>query len=64
MAGYTEEKSYDPTPRRREEAHRQGQVATSQDLGSAVILIAGTLIVMFLGGAIVHVMIELMEKQD
>lgn len=35
------DKSQDPTPHRRQKAREEGQVAKSQDLGSAVLLLAG-----------------------
>ncbi len=38
------EKTHDPTPHRREEARRKGQVAKSQDLASAVLLLAALLV--------------------
>lgn len=38
------EKSHDPTPHRREEARRKGQVAKSQDLASAVLLLGALLV--------------------
>ena len=38
------EKSHDPTPHRREEARKKGQVAKSQDLASAVMLLAALLV--------------------
>ena len=39
MAEYDGEKTQDPTPHHREQARQQGQVAKSQDLGSAALLI-------------------------
>lgn len=47
------EKSQDATPHRRQEARKQGQVARSQDLASAVLLICGLLVLMTLGGGII-----------
>ena len=35
------EKSFDATPHRRQQAREQGQVAYSQDLGSAALLVVG-----------------------
>lgn len=43
------EKSQDPTPHRRQKAREEGQVAKSQDLGSAVLLLAGMLILLTSG---------------
>lgn len=42
MAEESGEKSFDASPYRREQAREKGQVAYSQDLGSAVLLLAGT----------------------
>jgi len=47
------DKSQDATPHRRQEARKQGQVAKSQDLGSAVLLLLGTGCILMLGGAVV-----------
>jgi len=47
------EKTQDATPHRRQEARKQGQVAKSQDLGSAMLLLAGLLVVLMTGGALV-----------
>jgi flagellar biosynthesis protein FlhB len=57
------EKSFDATPHRREEAREKGQVAFSQDLGSAVMLMLGTCLLMMLGGAIVNYCADLMRHQ-
>jgi len=58
MSDFSGEKTLDPTPHRRQEARRQGHVARSHDLVSAVLLllglvvlaIAGEELVRFLGG--------------
>ena len=44
------DKSQDPTPHRRQQARKEGQVAKSQDLGSALILVLGLLTLMMLSG--------------
>lgn len=44
-----EDKTFDPTPRRREEAREQGRYAFSQDLGSSSTTFAGFACLMFLG---------------
>jgi len=49
MAGYADDKTEPPTPRRREEARRRGQVARSQDLTASVLLLAGFLALALLG---------------
>ena len=48
------EKTEQATPRKREEARERGQVARSQDLSSAVILLAAVLALQFFGGAMVN----------
>ena len=52
MADEGGEKSHDPTPRRREQAREQGQVAKSQDLAAALILLFAILLLMTLGRTI------------
>lgn len=47
------DKSQDATPHRRQKAREEGHVAKSQDLGSAVLLIAGMLALLMSGGALV-----------
>ena len=46
------EKSQEATQHRRQQARQQGQVAKSQDLGSAVLLILGLVCLMMLGGGL------------
>ncbi len=43
------DKSQEPTPHRRQQAREEGQVARSQDLGSAFLLLAGLLILLMMG---------------
>src|SRR4051794_38342539 len=57
------EKSFDPTPHRRQQAREEGQVAYSQDLGSAALLVVGVLILRHWGSAIVDKAVHLMEHQ-
>ena len=57
------DKTQDPTPHRRQEARKQGQVAKSQDLASAVLLICGLLVVMTLGGGIIDFLGRYSQKQ-
>lgn len=47
------DKTQDATPHRRQKAREQGQVAKSQDLGSAALLIIGLLCLLTLGGSVV-----------
>lgn len=46
------EKSHDPTPRRREQAREQGQVAKSQDLAAALVLLCAIVLLLTLGKSI------------
>jgi flagellar biosynthesis protein FlhB len=48
------DKSQEPTPHRRQQAREQGQVARSQDLGSASLLLAGLLILLMMGPQLVE----------
>ena len=57
MAAYADEKTEPPTPRRRLEARRRGQVARSQDLSAAVLLLAGFLTLGFMGPGIWHTLL-------
>ena len=49
MAEQSGEKTQDATQHRRQQAREQGQVAYSQDLGSAALLIVGVLLLRFWG---------------
>ena len=51
MAESTGEKSFEATAHRRQQAREQGQVAFSQDLGSAVLLLVGGCLFLLMGGA-------------
>jgi len=57
------DKSFDATPHRRQEAREKGQVAFSQDLGSAVLLIVSVVVLMTLGGALLTFGATLMRHQ-
>jgi flagellar biosynthetic protein FlhB len=63
MAEQSGEKSFDPTPHRRQQAREQGQVVYSQDLGSAALLVVGVLVLMYWGGAVVDNSVRFMEHQ-
>ncbi|MHC4234935.1 MAG: flagellar biosynthesis protein FlhB, partial [Planctomycetota bacterium] len=52
MAGDKDAKTEPPTPRRRSEARKSGQVPKSQDLSAAVLLLAGLVLLWFLGPGI------------
>jgi flagellar biosynthetic protein FlhB len=57
------EKSFDATPHRRQQAREQGQVAFSQDLGSAVLLLVGTSLMLYWGSEVVAAATRFMERQ-
>ncbi|OHB67122.1 MAG: flagellar biosynthesis protein FlhB [Planctomycetes bacterium RBG_13_63_9] len=63
MAENDADKSQDPTPHRRQKAREQGQVAKSQDLGSAVLLILGLACLMTLGGGLITFLGAYCERQ-
>ena len=47
------DKSHEPTPHRRQKAREEGHVARSQDLGSAVLLLAGMLVLWMSSKAVI-----------
>lgn len=49
MAGYADDRTEPPTPRRRQDARRRGQVARSQDLSAAALLLSGFIALVVLG---------------
>jgi len=57
------EKSQDATPHRRQQAREQGQVAKSQDLSSAIMLLGALLSMAYWGEGIVNFMGELAQRQ-
>ena len=57
------DKTQDATPHRRQKAREEGQVAKSQDLGSAVLLLAGMLAWTMSGGALVEFLGEYSQAQ-
>lgn len=56
----TEEKTEEATPKRKKEARDKGQVAKSEDFNTALILLSGVLLTLFLGGAIMAQMKDTM----
>jgi flagellar biosynthetic protein FlhB len=54
MAADDAEKSQDPTPHRRREMRERGQVAQSQDLTSAAVLLGGLTVLVFTGTALLE----------
>ncbi len=63
MAEQNGEKSQEATPHRRQKAREEGQVARSQDLSSAVLLLAGALLLLWLGSRVVQYMAEMTHAQ-
>jgi flagellar biosynthetic protein FlhB len=63
MADFAGEKNLEPTPHRRQQARREGHVAKSRDLGSAVLLLAGLAALMSLGGGLVGFMVQFCREQ-
>ena len=56
------EKSFDPTPHRRQQAREKGQVAYSQDLGSATLLLVAAGLLYGMGPQIVDSAVEIMRR--
>ncbi len=63
MPEYAGEKTLEPTPHRRQQARREGHVAKSRDLGSAVLLAAGLAAFLTLGGGLVGFMVDYCRGQ-
>ncbi|HTQ40952.1 MAG TPA: EscU/YscU/HrcU family type III secretion system export apparatus switch protein [Pirellulales bacterium] len=63
MADFSFDKSLEPTPRRRQQAREEGQVAQSADLASAGMLISGLVILLVLGGQLVEFFARLARHQ-
>lgn len=62
MAESSGEKSFEATAHRRQQAREQGQVAYSQDLGSAVLLLIGGFLLLTMGAQVVEFCIGLMRR--
>jgi len=62
LADDVADKTEAPTPRRRAEAREKGQVARSADLTAAVSLLAGMVILNFLGPAVLRNLVEFMRN--
>ena len=61
MAGGGADRTEAPTPRRREEARKRGQVARSADVPGALVLGAGLLTVVAVGGGVVERVAQVMR---
>jgi flagellar biosynthetic protein FlhB len=57
------EKTFEATAHRRQRAREMGQVAFSQDLGSAVLLLIGAGLLLMMGGQLVEFSIGLMRRE-
>lgn len=57
------DKTQDPTPHRRQQARDEGQVAHSQDLGSAVLLVAACGALLAWGGSLAKFLVNYSEQQ-
>ncbi|MEN1679806.1 MAG: flagellar biosynthesis protein FlhB [Planctomycetota bacterium] len=62
MAEQSGEKSFDPTPHRRAEARKKGQVAYSQDLGSALLLLTAAILLRMFGPGIIDTGLEVLGE--
>lgn len=63
MAEDDGDKSQDATPHRRQKAREEGNVVKSQDLASAVLLLAGMLALLMTGGALVEFISRYTRRQ-
>lgn len=63
MAEQSGDKTYDATPHRRQQAREKGQVAYSQDLGSAALLVAAALILTGLGPRVADSAARMLRRQ-
>ena len=63
MPDQAADKSYEATPHRRQKARQQGQVAKSQDLSSAVLLLFGVLLLLILGGGLIDFLGRFSRRQ-
>lgn len=63
MAESAGDKQFEPTPHRRQQAREKGQVAFSQDLGSAVLLVLAVLLMLLMGRSVIDFTTTLMRHQ-
>ncbi len=63
MAEQSGDKTQDATPHRRQQAREEGQVASSQDLNSAAILVVGLVALMTLGPPVMDFAADLFRRQ-
>src|SRR5690554_6401972 len=63
MPDHDGDKSQAPTPHRRQKAREEGQVARSQDPGSAVLLLAGMMALLLAGPRLVSFLLDYGRSQ-
>ncbi len=63
MAESGGDKKHEATPYRRQKAREEGQIAKSQDLASAVLLLAGVLTLESFGGHLMEVLSNILVDQ-
>ncbi len=63
MAEHTADKTFDPTPHRRQQARQQGHVAKSHDLTSAGMSLLGLAVLAMLGGGLLGFLAEYCRRQ-
>lgn len=63
MAGDAGDKKHEPTQHRRDKAREEGQVARSQDLGAAAVLVGALVVILYLGGDITRFLAEYTRRQ-
>lgn len=63
MAESAGEKKHEATPYRRQKAREEGQIPKSQDLGSAVLLLVGVLVLQNTGPRIMAAIVQLFQDQ-
>lgn len=62
MAEESGEKSFDATPHRRQQAREKGQIAYSQDLGSAALLLVAAGLLQGMGGGVVNLLTGILQQ--
>jgi len=62
MAGGTDNKSEQPTPRRLQKAREKGQVARSKEVSSAAVLLGGLMVLLFFGQTILQTLENEMKR--
>jgi len=63
MSEQTGDKTFDPTPHRRQQARQEGHVARSSDLCSAGVLLLGLAILMMLGSGLANFLLNYCRQQ-